>query len=322
MNNGQRVILITGGTGFAGSHLVEALLKKGYSNIHVTSFGGSAGMVGSLLQPELVHQLDLSDQEKTLALIEQLHPDHIYHLAALASVGNSFDNAKQTIINNVDLQLNLLEAVRKFTPTARVLIVGSAMEYDLHATQAAAGQPIDEHQPLGPVSPYAVSKVAQDLLGLAYFYSYQIPVVRVRPFNHIGERQSPDFAVARFAQQIAAIEQGKQTELKVGNLEAIRDFTDVKDMVKAYILLMEQGIAGEVYNVGSGEGFLMKDILDQMIKLSSAQIKVVTDQSQFRPLDIPYTVTDNRKIRTLGWKPEIPLNLSLERILNYWRQQS
>lgn len=319
MMDKNSTILITGGTGFVGSHLIELLIEQQFTNIHTTSYSDNFGFVGDLIDHNNIHKVDLTSQDQTSQLIEQLQPKYVFHLAALAVVGGSFDNAKNTIMNNIGLQLNLLEAIRLHAPQARVLIIGSGMEYDLinYPTDK-----VDELHPLGPTSPYGVSKVAQDLMALSYHYSYKLDIVRARPFNHIGERQTPDFAIASFAQQIALIENGQQSEIKVGNLEAIRDFTDVKDMVKAYLLLIEKGQAGQVYNIGSGKGIMIKDILNNLISLSGSQITVTTDPDRIRPLDIKTAVTDNDKVTQLGWLPEIKINQTLERILNYWRKNS
>jgi GDP-4-dehydro-6-deoxy-D-mannose reductase len=310
-------ILITGGTGFAGSHLVEALLEENAKNIHVTSATGGRGYVHDLLPEEHIHQLDLTNVSETAELIRSLRPTQIYHLAAYAAVGNSFEKTQEVLDNNTQLQLSILEAVRHHSPTARVLVVGSAMEYDLvHANTTD----ISEETPLGPTSPYGVSKVIQDLLSYSYAQSYKLDVVRTRPFNHIGERQSAEFAVPAFAKQIVAIEQGKQSSLSVGNLDAIRDFTDVKDMMKAYIVLMEKGMSGEVYNIGSGQGYTMRQILDMLVEMAQVTIEVEVDPQKLRPLDVKRAVANSTKINQLGWKPTIPLKNTLVRILEYWRQ--
>lgn len=312
-------ILITGGTGFVGSHLIELLLAENFNNIHTTSYSDEHGFVGQLIDSDKIHKLDLTDQEQTFHLLEVVKPDVIFHLAALAVVGGSFNNAKKTIMNNMGLQLNLLEAIKEKAPQARTLIIGSGMEYDMIGFHS---EKIDELQPLGPSSPYAVSKVAQDLLALSYHYSYQLDIVRARPFNHIGERQTADFAISSFAKQISLIEKGEQEKIMVGNLDAIRDFTDVKDMVKAYLLLIEKGEAGAVYNIGSGEGVKVANVLKKLTQLSDEYIDIEIDQDRIRPLDIPVAVADNQKISSLGWKAEIPIEQTLQRILNYWRSNS
>ncbi|MBU1885965.1 GDP-mannose 4,6-dehydratase [Patescibacteria group bacterium] len=319
----QPTILITGGTGFVGSHLVEALIESGQKNIHVTNYSDKPGFVHQLLPPEQIHKLDLTDQEKTFALIKKLQPNHIYHLASLAAVGKSFNNTKQVLDNNTQLQLNILEAVKQFTPQSRLLVIGSAMEYDLiNSYPGHSSQAVTETYPLGPASPYGVSKTIQDLLAYAYAQSFNLDIIRVRPFNHIGERQTPDFAVPAFAQQIVAIENGQQKNLKVGNLTAVRDFTDVKDMVKAYLLLMEKGKSGQVYNIGTGHGYEMQKVLDILISLAKTKIEVEIDQARMRPSDVPIAVANPKKIQDLGWQPTIKLEKTLERILLYWRSQS
>lgn len=317
----QTLILITGGTGFAGSHLVEALLGHQLQNIHVTAFGSTNSLVSNLLPAENIHAVDLTSQEQTSALIKELQPSHIYHLAAYASVGDSFENAQKILEHNLRLQMILLEAVRLHSAKSRVLVIGSAMEYDVMNPSLSKTEKISETHPLGPVSPYAVSKVIQDLLGLSYAYSYNLDIVRARPFNHIGERQTTDFAVPSFAKQIVAIERGEQDEIKVGNLAAVRDFTDVKDVAEAYILLAENGESKQVYNIGQGVGHTMQEILDMLCQYSEKKIKVVQDPSKVRPLDVPSVIADNTKIRQMGWEPKIPLAETLKRILEEWRSK-
>lgn len=319
MSTEHPTILITGGTGFAGSHLVEALVNQGETNIHVTTASGRETYLHQYLSTDHFHQLDLTDAEATAQLVANVQPHHIYHLAAYAAVGDSFEKTQEILHNNMLLQLSLLEAVKNHAPSARVLIIGSAMEYDLAHLNTSA---VDENTPLGPISPYGVSKVLQDLLGYSYAQSYQLDVIRARPFNHIGERQSPEFAVPAFAKQIVAIERGNQPTLTVGNLEAVRDFTDVKDMVQAYILLMNKGLSTEVYNIGSGQGHSMRSILDILIELADVPISVQVDRQKLRPLDVSRAVADSSKIQQLGWQPTIDIRTTLARILEYWRQQS
>ncbi len=310
-------ILITGGTGFVGSHLVEVLHAHGQKDVHVTSLSGQAGYVEGILPQNQVHQLDLVDFAAVQTLLKELQPTQIYHLAAHAVVGSSFDQGSIVLENNLKLQLSLLEAVRDQIPKTRVLVVGSGMEYDLitHTQE----KKISELHPLGPVSPYAVSKVIQDLLGLSYAYSYNLDIVRVRPFNHIGERQTADFAIPSFAKQIVAIERGQQDHISVGNLDAVRDFTDVKDVCEAYLLVMEHGQTQDVYNIGSGKGYTMQEMLDLLCQLSTADVKVIIDPAKVRPLDVPAIIADSSKIQQLGWQPKIELKETLQRILDEWR---
>ena len=319
--NKESSILITGGTGFAGSHLVERLLTLGFTNVHVTSFGSSNSYVQTLLSENNIHKVNLTDKEAVFELIKKIKPEQIYHLAAISEVGKSFDEASKIISNNTILQLNLLESVKELSPETRILIVGSALEYDfINHIPKGREQKVNEKHPLGPANPYGVSKVAQDLLGLSYHYSYGLDIVRVRPFNHIGERQAPGFVVSDFARQIMKCKMANgKCEILVGNLKATRDFTDVKDVVKAYILVMQNGRAGEVYNIGSARGYSMEKILKMLIKLSGSNVKVIIDKEKFRPLDVPKIIADNRKIVSLGWQPIVPLEETLMRVLDYWR---
>lgn len=317
-------VLITGGTGFVGSHLVEELLNRGFSNITVTNYGSNSGHVGTLLTEEQIIRVNLTDRAETFSLIEKLKPDYIFHLASIAVVGDSFDKAAQIFQNNISLQLNLLDAVKQHSPESRVLVVGSGAEYGM-ITQDSRFQisddskKITEQFPLNPINPYAVSKVTQDLLGLSYYLSYGLDIVRARPFNHIGERQTTDFAIPAFASQIVKVERGEQDKITIGNLDAVRDFTDVKDVVKAYITLMEKGVAGEVYNIGSGRGYSMQQILDMMMRLAKVEITVETDPAKIRPIDVPVTVADYSKLNALGWEPEIKIEETLGRVIEEWR---
>lgn len=310
-------ILITGATGFAGSHLIEALKLRGYTDIYGTAYGSTAANF-PLLDSDHIISVNLTDQDATERVIKDVSPDWVFHLAAFAFVGASFERANEVMYNNVTLQLNVLRAVQKFAPNARVLIVGSAEEYGL---SEASEIPMKEDHPLRPVNPYAVSKVTQDLLGYAFAVSYGIQVLRVRPFNHIGERQTEDFAVSAFCKQIVEVERGVKTTIEVGNLEGVRDFTDVKDMVSAYITVMEKGDPKEVYNIGSGVGVLMKDVISMLVSLSSVEITVVNDPKRMRPLDIPSIIADNTKIKQLGWNTTIELKETLKRSLEYWRKK-
>lgn len=305
-------ILITGGTGFAGSHLVEYLITKKEFNIHVTSHSDKDKFVSTLINTENIHKVDLRDKKQTEDLIKAIQPDHIYHLASIATVDSSFEKIREIMQNNIDLQINVLDAIKMYAPKARVLVVTSADQYK------KSDKKLSEDSPIEPNNPYAVSKATQDML--AYVYSIlNLDIIRVRPFNHIGERQKTNFAVPSFASQIAKIEKNKQSQLKVGNLTAIRDFTDVKDIVRAYHLLMNKGQSGQVYNLGSGHGIKISDILETLIRLAKVKIKVSVDPARMRPIDNPYIVADNSKIASLGWLPKVSIDKTLERTLNYFR---
>ena len=310
-------ILITGGTGFVGSHLLEYLQALDYKNIHLTSYGPASRWFLDRLPKENIHSLDLTNQPATRDLLAQIKPTQIYHLASIAATAGSFESLKKLLDNNIKLQLSLLTAIKELKLDPKILIVGSADEYGVSLPEEL---PIDENHPFRPVNPYAVSKITQDMLAHVWFKAYGLKIVRVRPFAHIGERQLDVFSISSFAKQIALIEKGKQQSLKVGNLDAWRDFSDVKDVVRAYYLLMTQGEVGEVYNVGSGKKVQIKQMLERLVSLARVPIKVETDKKRLRPADIDVMLADISKIKKLGWQPEIELETSLKRVLNYWRE--
>jgi GDP-4-dehydro-6-deoxy-D-mannose reductase len=316
MSNHQPVILITGGTGFAGSHLVEALLAKGDKNIHVTTYGNKPTYVHSILANQNIHQIDLTSKENTFALIKKINPEQIYHLAALSPVGSSFEQTEFVILNNFKIELNMLEAVKQFSPQAKLLTIGSATQYK------SSNKAIKETDVFGPGNPYGVSKVMQESISYSYFKSYKLNIVIARPFNHIGERQFPGFAVPDFIKEILTAKADKKTSIKVGNLESKRDFTDVKDVVAAYMTLMEKGEIGEAYNIGSGKSYQMKEILEKLISLFDLNIKIEIDQNKYRPIDTPLVLADNSKIKKLGWKPTIAIEKTLERIVSWYKSQA
>ena len=313
-------ILITGGTGFAGSHLVEYLSKvEPDAELHLTALNKTADLPSENLDKHQIHEIDLADQVATHALFSEVMPDRIYHLAALAEVGSSFTNVARTLTINTQLQLSVLSALHEVTPESRLLLIGSAQEYGM---VEQSENPVDENQPFRPINPYAVSKVAQDLLGYAYAQSYKLPIIRVRPFNHTGERQTTAFAIPAFAKQIVAIERDQQQVLKVGNLAAIRDISDVKDIVRGYQLLLEKGEVGQVYNIGSGVGVSMQAIVDELRALASCEVPLEIDQERMRPIDVPELVADISVVSKLGWQPDIPRVETLQRILIFWRNQT
>jgi len=308
-------ILITGGTGFAGSHLVEFLLSQNINSqqIHVTSQSDKASFLTPLLPKENIHAIDLTNAKQVNNLFSQYQFAQIYHLASISVVGESFDLASEILQNNLSLQKNLLAAVQKFSPQAKILHIGTAAIY------APSSDKLSETAAIQPDSPYAQSKLEQEKIIAQY---PQLKIVIARPFNHIGERQTPSFAIPAFAQQIALIEKGQTQFLQVGNLDGVRDFTDVKDMVRAYFLLMQEGIVGEIYNLGSGREYLLSEVLEKLLALSEQKIELKTDQARLRPSDNPYIVCNNSKISRLGWQAKIPLTESLARILNYWRENT
>jgi GDP-4-dehydro-6-deoxy-D-mannose reductase len=253
--------------------------------------------------------------------VEELRPDYIFHLAAQSFVPTSFADPWDTLENNIQSQLNLLEAVRKSGREVWFLVIGSNEEYGAPEPDEL---PQTEQNPLRPNNPYAVSKVGQDFLGLQYHLAYGMAVVRLRPFNHTGPGQSPRFVVPAFASQIARIEVGLQEPvIRVGNLATSRDFVDVRDIVWAYHLAITEGAPGEVYNLASGQPQSIQALLETLLSYSGAEIRVERDPERYRPVDVPtvYGSAERFRRRT-GWKPQIPFEQTLRDTLAYWREQA
>lgn len=316
----MKTVLITGISGFAGSYLAEYLVSKKEFDVYGTYLLEESKLNLSKVrdQTKLI-KTDLSKDNQVFDLIKKVRPSLIFHLAALTSPADSFKNPTQTITNNISLQINLLEAVKESKLlNTKILIVSSA---DIYGAVDKKDLPIDEDTKLMPTSPYSVSKIAQDFLGLTYYLSYDLKIIRVRPFNHIGPRQSHHFVVAAFAKQIAEIEKGKRKPiLSVGNIEAKRDFTNVKDMVRAYNLAIEKGEIGEAYNIGSGISYKVSDILDKLVSMSRVKMKIKKEERLVRPSDNPELVCDPSKfVRLTHWKPEISIETTLKDTLDYWR---
>ncbi|HMR65787.1 MAG TPA: GDP-mannose 4,6-dehydratase [Anaerolineae bacterium] len=310
--------LVTGITGFAGGHLTQILVERGDE-----VFGVSRQHDWSqphLRQIATLVTIDLRDPDATRQLLNRLQPEVVYHLAGQAFVPEAWANPWGTMENNIRPQLNLIEAILKLRKPIRLLIVTSN---EIYGQINQAQLPVNEETPLRPHNPYGVSKAAQDLLALQFYLSHHIDVLRARAFNHIGPRQSPFFVASSFAKQIAEIEHGlSQPVLRVGNLEAQRDFTDVVDVVRAYALLVEHGQAGEAYNIGTGRAHSIQSLLDTLLSLSDHQIQVEPDPQRMRPSDNPIIYADNRKLCTqTGWQPTLAFEESLKRILNYWRDK-
>ena len=304
-------ILITGASGFVGGHLIESLLASSSDRI----FGTCMAKDPSLNSDVRWLEGDLADPNFAAHCIELAQPDRVYHLAALSSAGKSFAEPLETLSNNIAAEFYLLEAIRLHRPDARVLIVGSIDEYG-----ATSDEAVDESSALRPISPYGVSKISQDFLALQYALSHKLLVVRVRPSNHIGPRQREEFVVPAFCKQVAMINAGLQDPVvHVGNLAAIRDFTDVRDMVRAYQLAIEQGRSSEVYVLGSGQPVSIKEVLHKIVGFGTKKVEIEVDQSKFRPLDVPRLVANAKKFVDLtGWKTTITLDQSLHDIVNYW----
>jgi GDP-4-dehydro-6-deoxy-D-mannose reductase len=311
--------LITGAGGFVGGHLCAYLLAHTDWDVLGTVYPHPVGAQPAEPRLRLVHA-DLRDLTGVQALVDEVRPSYVFHLAAQSFVPASFADPWDTLENNIRAQLNLLEAVRRSERDVSVLVVGSNEEYGAPRPDEL---PLIETSPLRPNNPYAVSKVGQDFLGLQYHLAYGISVVRVRPFNHTGPGQASRFVVPAFASQIARIEAGLQEPvMKVGNLAAARDFTDVRDIVRAYHLAVIQGEPGEVYNLASGRAQSVQGLLETLLSCSQAEIRVERDPSRYRPVDVPVVYGSGEKFRQrTGWEPQIPFEQTLRDVLDYWRGQ-
>lgn len=314
-------VLITGITGFVGSHLAEYCLARGDIELFGTlRWRSRMDNIQDIVDDIELIDCDLRDYIAIRRCIADVRPDFIFHLAAQSFVPTSWKAPVETMVTNVVGEINIFEAMRELGLGARIQIAGSSEEYGLVLENEV---PIKETNPLRPLSPYGVSKVGQDLLGYQYHMSYNLNIIRTRAFNHTGPRRGDVFVSSNFAKQIAMVEKGKKEPvIEVGNLEARRDFTDVRDMVKAYWLSLEKGIPGEVYNIGSGKDVTIRKMLDMLLAHSNVEIEVRQDPARMRPSDVEILLADTTKLRELtGWVPEIPLEKTLGDLLDYWRER-
>ena len=315
-------VLVTGITGFVGSHFAELALTEGAEVFGSYRWRSKTENIDHLRDRVTLIECDLRDLSSVNELVASSRPDFIIHLAAQSYVHASWHSPAETFNTNTISQVNLLEAVRAQGKAApRFLAIGSSEEYGLvHEDEL----PIKESNPLRPLSPYAVSKVTQDLMAYQYFKSYALPIVRARAFNHEGPRRGDVFVTSNFARQIAEIEAGgREPTILVGNLKAVRDYTDVRDIVRGYWLLLERGEPGQVYNLCSGRGWAIQEILDFLLGESiNTSIRVREDPARLRPSDVPVLIGDCSRLTALGWKPRIPFEQTLRDLLGYWRERA
>jgi GDP-4-dehydro-6-deoxy-D-mannose reductase len=314
--------LITGITGFAGSHLAEYLLAE-HPDVEVYGTHRWRSRMDNILHLEgkvKLVETDLRDLTSVTHALEVSRPDYVFHLAAQSFVPTSWTAPGDTLATNVIGQTNIFEAVRSLKLDPSLQIACSSEEYGLVLPDEV---PIKETNPLRPLSPYAVSKVAQDYLAYQYFQSYGIRSVRTRGFNHTGPRRGEVFVTSNFARQVARIEAGKNPPvLRVGNLDAVRDFTDVRDMVRAYWLAATLAKPGEVYNIASGTGITIRGMLDKLLAAARIEVKVETDPARLRPSDVEVLIGDYSKFKAdTGWEPRIPFDKTLSDLLDYWRER-
>lgn len=335
-------VLVTGITGFAGSHMAEFLAKQPNVDIfgiyrrrsrmehikdtqlpvHMIEPGvASIETIEQAFQPGKLNLIDcdLLDPFSVQKLIGSVRPDRIFHLAAQSHVPTSWNSPASTLQDNIQGELNILEAVRTAGIDPLIQIAGSSEEYGMVYPDEV---PMKESNPLRPLSPYAVSKVAQEMLAYQYFQSYGIKSIISRGFNHSGPRRGENFVDSSFARQIAEIEKGvREPVIHVGDLSSKRDFTDVRDMVQAYWLLLEKCKPGDVYNIGSGTTRTMQEMLDMLLGMSKVDVEVRVDPTRLRPSDVRILWSDSSKFQDLtGWKPTIPYEQTLRDTLDYWRR--
>lgn len=310
-------ILVTGITGFVGRYLAEYLQTISNVKISGTSFGSNKNYFSKKVK---IFRCDLRKKESCDLVLKKTKPDVIVHLAGISSAGDSWREAENTLTNNIIGQLHLLNSLKEHAPKSKLLIISSAQVY---GSVGKSNLPTKEDTVLNPTNPYAVSKITQEYLGRQFFANYKIPVVILRPSNHIGPRQEGNLVVPRFVQQIVEIEKGsKKPVITVGNLNTKRDFTDVRDIVKAYYLAIRYCRPGEIYNVGRGHAVRIREILNKLISMSNILVKIKSEKIFLRPSDIPILEVDYSKFKkATGWSPKIPLSQTLEDTLEYWREK-
>jgi GDP-4-dehydro-6-deoxy-D-mannose reductase len=312
--------LITGINGFVGSYLAELLVKRGHKVYGTLKKKSDLGNVSRLSRKITLIEADLRHKKILLSAIKRVRPDYIFHLAAQSSASISTHSPKETFDINFFGTLNLLDAVRKSKLDPVIQIACSSEEYGLVYPNEV---PIKETNPLRPLNPYAVSKIGADFLGYQYFKSYGLKIIRTRAFNHEGPRRGKEFVTSSFAKQIVEIEKGlREPMIFVGNLSPKRDFTDVRDVVKAYYLAVKKGEYGEVYNICSGKAWSIREVLEYMLSLSKVKhINIKEDKKKVRVFDVPVLVGENSKfVKRTGWKPKIDFKKTLSDILEYWRE--
>lgn len=319
----EKRVLVTGIDGFAGSWLAETLLQEG-AEVH--------GLIRMRAVPQLrnisnirdkitLHTGDLMDLPFLLSTLEKNQINTVFHLAAQSYVPQSFNAPLEAYNFNIIGTANMLEAIRLADKTTieAMHFAGSSEEYGLVKENEV---PIKESNPLRPLSPYAVSKVAGDLMCFAHYKAYGIPVVRTRGFNHTGPRRGEMFVTSVVARQVAEAKLFGKKTLLIGNTAPVRDFTDVRDMVRGYMLAVEKGEKGDVYNLGSGKGITIKELCEKAIKEGGVEMKIEVDEKRFRPAEVMILICDNSKAKKeLGWAPQIPFEKTLNDLINYWITQ-
>ncbi|MCX6819344.1 MAG: GDP-mannose 4,6-dehydratase [Candidatus Aenigmarchaeota archaeon] len=311
------MILVTGAAGFVGSHLCDFLVEKGLDVCGTYWKGDTFDNIEHLRNSVNFVECDITDKQRVEELIKKIKPEYIFHMAAQSYVVPSWQDPEETLITNFMGTFYLLEAIRKAGIKPKIIIACSSSEYGLTEENEI---PINEKKEFRPSSPYAVSKIGTDMIAYLYQKAYKMKIIRIRFFNIIGSRKKFDVC-ADFAKGIAEIEKNKIEKLRIGNLNGIRDFTDIKDAIEAMWLLKDKGDFNEVYNVCSGKRYTVKEILDKLISLSKKEIKLQQDPQKIRIMDDPIFLGDSTKIKKLGWRTKVPIEKTLSDILDYWRNK-
>lgn len=316
----MKKILITGFTGFVSKYLLDHLTDLPSRFVILGLSRSQSFDLFSIKNLEIsVKKIDLSNQEMLKDIIESFLPDYIYHLASDSSVSYSWLNPIDSFRNNTNIFLNLVESIRTLNLKCKVLSVGSSEEYGVVNVDDL---PLNEESYLNPVSPYAVARVSQELLSKVYVKGYGLDIVMTRSFNHIGPTQKDNFVISSFAKQIVLYKRGLIENIEVGNLDIIRDFLDVRDVVKAYTALMDEGVKGEIYNICSNKGYSLKEIINKMMTIAGVEPNYIVNHKLVRPVDNPVIIGSNAKIKTqCGWQPLVSFENTLEDIIDYWNAQ-
>lgn len=316
----KKKILITGAGGFVGPYLIKELQKNQDNDIYGLVYSASSDL-NNLLPSDHIIPGDLTDPSFANQTTQSVGPDYIYHLAALSVVHNSVDQALRVMQANTAISYNVFESARLNAPHARVLAVCSA---NVYGAVEQSNLPIKETAPFRPLNPYAVSKITQEMLALEYHLANQLDVVIVRPFNHTGPGQTTDFVIPALASQFVQIMRGqKEPVIEIGNTKTLRDFTDVRDIARAYVLSAERGVAGEVYNIGSGQVVTVKQIIELMEEITQVKVSIKEATSKVRASDVLVLQSDSSKFSALtSWEPSISLKTTLSDILEYERKKS
>lgn len=316
----MKKILITGFTGFVSKYLLDHLTDLA-ENFIILGISRNQSFDSFSVKNLVINvkKIDLGCQEQLKKILDTFRPNYIYHLASDSSVSYSWIKPIESFQNNTNIFLNLVESIRVLNLNCKLLSIGSSEEYGIVSKE---DMPLTEESYLNPVSPYAVARVSQELLSKVYSKGYSIDIIMTRSFNHIGPAQKDKFVISSFAKQIVQYKYGLIQNIEVGNLDIVRDFLDVRDVVKAYTTLMEKGVTGEIYNICSNTGYSLREVINKMMIIADVNTDCIVNSNLVRPADNPIIIGSNAKItKQCEWQPEIPFEKTLSDIINYWKIQ-